>query len=96
MPDQCSAAILAFPTSSQTRLRRSLADLDEALDEQRAALAAWRAALADLRDATGGLKGSLEAYDSSLGGLATKVRTLNLEAHRLEAWADGALERVAG
>jgi hypothetical protein len=94
MPDQRSAAILAFPISSQTRLRRSLADLDVALAEQREALAAWRAALADLRGATGSLKGSLEASDGSLGGLATQVRTLNLEAHRLEAWADGALERA--
>jgi hypothetical protein len=96
MPDQHSAAILTFPTSTQTRLRRSLADLDTALAEQRTALAAWRAALADLRDVTGSIKGSLEAYDSTLGGLATQVRTLNLEAHRLEAWADSALEHAAG
>jgi hypothetical protein len=81
------------PVSAEVRLTRALNGLNEAVNAQRVAMAAWRAALGDLQTVTGRLGESLRTYHDNLGHLSTRVKSLGSEAVRLEAWADGVLAR---
>ena len=83
----------AEPTPAEARLTRALAGLNNAVNTQRAAMAAWKAALGDLRTVTGRLGTSLRTYNESLGHLDARVNTLRAEAVKLEAWADDALAK---
>jgi hypothetical protein len=75
----------------ETRLTRALANLNDALTAQRAAVAAWKSSLGELGIVTGRLGVSLRGYNESLGHLNGRVATLREEAVKLEAWADGAM-----
>jgi hypothetical protein len=104
MSERTSATIIAFPRMKaapppalpadpdpQARLQRALTALDIAVAEQRTAVAKWRESLGELRGSMHGLGQSLGAYNARLGLLADDVGGLNLEARRMEAWADGVL-----
>jgi ABC-type transporter Mla subunit MlaD len=94
-----SARIIPFPQRSAEptdpepaeRLARALKGLEDALAEQRQAVASWRAALGTLQDTVESLGDGLRRYRGSLDGLHAKVTALNAEAGRLERWANGAL-----
>ncbi|MEA2740357.1 MAG: hypothetical protein QOH05_3664 [Acetobacteraceae bacterium] len=92
-----SASIIPFPMrprpaepAPEERLARALASLNEALAEQRIAVATWRAALGDLKETTNGLQDSLQRYRTNLGSLGDSVSALRDKACALEQWADGA------
>lgn len=103
MPESMTAEILQFrtrqpappappsPTEAEARLTRALAGLNEALDAQRVAVAAWKSSLSDLSTATGQLGTSLRTYNDSLDLLDARVTTLRSHAVKLEAWADDVL-----
>ena len=93
-----SAHIIPFPTRIQPakprpeeRLARALADLNAAMEEQKAAVAAWRGALGELQTTTDGLGESLRRYQISLGALSGSVSALEGKAQLMEQWADGVL-----
>jgi hypothetical protein len=67
--------------------------LNEALAEQRVAIAAWRNALADLKGTTDGLRGSLQTYQTNLQTLGDSVSGVHAKALSLEAWADSVAAR---
>jgi ABC-type transporter Mla subunit MlaD len=92
LPDAATEAP-AEPSQAEARLSRALNGLNNALTAQRAAMDAWKSALGDLRTVTGRLGASLRSYNDSLGHLDERVKTLRTEAVKLEAWADGALEK---
>lgn len=83
--------VLAFPRRPDDRLRLALLRLEEALAEQRQAVAAWRSSLADLTEATGRLDRSLLGYGAELDSVAEAVRHADTEARRLEETADALL-----
>jgi hypothetical protein len=101
MPDSMNfdAIIIPFPSrqpapptdEGQQRLHRALMALDEAVQGQRSAVAAWRAALADLGTVMSGLGESMQRYRSSLDTLDTRVAGLHAQAVQLERTADKAL-----
>jgi hypothetical protein len=84
-PSQPAAAV------EDTRLTRALANLNDALTAQRAAVAAWKSSLGELGIVTGRLGATMRGYNESLGHLDGRVATLREEAVKLEAWADGAM-----
>ena len=98
-PKPITAEVIAFPLSRQApakdegqeRLRRALANLDDAIAGQRAAVAAWRGALADLSKVVSGLGENLQRYRGSLDTLGTRVAGLHNQAVHLERTADAAL-----
>jgi len=75
-------------TPAQLRLSRALIGLNEAVEAQREAVAAWKSALSELRTVTGRLGETMRTYHDNLGHLDTKVKTLRTESLKLEAWAD--------
>jgi hypothetical protein len=79
------------PSAAEARLSRALIGLNDALDAQRVAVAAWKSALGELRTVTGRLGSSLRSYNDSLGQLDARVGKLRSEAVKLEAWADDAI-----
>ncbi len=85
----------AQQSPDDARLAAALASLNEALDSQRTAMAAWASALGDLRDVTRRLGTSLVNYNERLSRLDGRVALLRTEAVRLERWADGVLAREA-
>ena len=88
-----SAEIIRFPKSDDgsLRLRRALQSLEQALDEQLAAVTAWRASLGELQHTMAGLGASVRRYDGSLEMLGRRVGALHGQALELEATADAAL-----
>lgn len=99
MSVQLSAIVIPFPKSrrepecdaGQMRLQRALAGLDEAIADQRAAVAAWRGALAELGSTVAGLGNSLKRYRGGLDVLNDRVAGLRAQAVQLEQTADAAL-----
>jgi hypothetical protein len=96
-PTSSTAEIIPFPIQrvaredGQERLRRALQGLDQALTQQREAVAAWRSALGELGGVVSGLGDSLRGYRSGLDTLATRVDSLHAQSVRLECIADAAL-----
>ena len=92
-----SAEIIRFPRSDDgsQRLRRALQSLEQALDEQLAAVNAWRASLGELQHTMAGLGTSVRRYDGSLDMLGRRVGALRGQALRLEATADTAIRLQA-
>ncbi len=97
-----SAEIIAFPSrqahapaaeDGQERLRRALANLEEAVAGQRAAVAAWRGALTDLGTVMHGLGESMQRYRGNLDTLGGRVAGLHAQAVQLERTADAAIAR---
>jgi len=80
--------VLAFPTREEARLRLALRRLDEALEEQRAAVAAWRAELGLLGEVTAALDDTVAAFRAELDSTAEAVRAVGDEARRLEQTAE--------
>jgi len=105
MPDSMNfdVNVIPFPSrrpmpptdEGQERLHRALLALDEAVQGQRSAVAAWRAALADLGTVMSGLGDSMQRYRSSLDTLDTRVAGLHAQAVQLERTADKALAGTA-
>ena len=97
-----TATIIPFSThrysrgsdDGQERLRRALIGLDEALVEQRAAVANWRSALSELSVVVSRLGESLQGYRGSFDMLGTSVARLRTEAVQLERTADALATRV--
>jgi chromosome segregation ATPase len=104
MHEKTTAEIIPFPARApvaepvadggQERLRQALASLNAAIEEQRAAVAAWRGALGSLRDATGSLDAGMRAYRGTLDTLRTRMTGLSRQARSLEsrigaAWPQG-------
>jgi hypothetical protein len=73
--------------AGQARLALALADLRDALDEQRRVLGEWRYAMTELSIGVVGLGYSLESYQNSLSGVQTKLKSLRAESDRLQSWA---------
>src|SRR5262249_10798551 len=73
------------------RLQRALQGLDQALADQRMAIAAWRRAIGELHSTVAGLGGSLERHRGSLDGLATRVEGLHQQAVQLARAPDLAM-----
>lgn len=88
-----SAEIIRFPKGDDgsQRLRRALQSLEQALDEQLAAVNAWRASLGELQQTMAGLGASVRRYDGSLAMLGRRVGALHGQARQLAATADAAL-----
>ena len=103
MSESATAEIIPFPArpvppapvprrkAEDERLALALANLNDALTKQRAAMAAWKASLIDLRAETERLGASLRRYNQSLSLLDTQVGALRAQAKKLESWAAGAL-----
>lgn len=102
-PTLRSADIIPFPTrpaaeavipteevTPEVRLARALASLQQALAEQRVAIAKWREVLGQLKTTTSGLHDSLQRYRTNLNKLGTSVADLHDKAQTLAEWADGA------
>jgi hypothetical protein len=70
-----------------------LVSLDQALAEQREAIAHWRSALGALHGSMEGLGQSLASYQANLGALADGVDIVNKQARSLEEWADAVLAK---
>lgn len=94
-----SADILPFPQparaaqptptpSPEERLRQALAELDTALDEQRAAVAEFRSNLVDLGGAVAGLETSLCKYACQLTTTQSDVLAAHESARKLESTAE--------
>lgn len=110
MTDSNSAEIIPFPAripvpapaappvsqrmAGDERLANAMANLNDALVRQAAAMAGWKASLTQLRTVTGQLNDSLRRYNDSLSQLDSKVGALRAQAHNLESWADEALART--
>lgn len=88
------AVLLAFPDSGERRLRIALRKVDDALAEQRLAVAGFRAQLASLQQAVIGLGESAEALNASLGDAAEETTRAQAQASRLQATAE-AMARLA-
>jgi hypothetical protein len=92
-----TAQIIRFPARKPVeslengRLTHALTNLDIALAEQKAAIAAWRQSLTELRGVVTGLGRGLTEYQASLRRLDSDVTTLNSDARAMEAWADAAI-----
>jgi hypothetical protein len=96
-PAMTSADILPFPQparaaqptpSPEERLRQALAELDTALDEQRAAVADFRSNLMDLGGAVAGLETSLGKYACQLTTTQSDVLAAHESARKLESTAE--------
>lgn len=87
MLDATEAEIVTFPRRPDDRLRLALRSLDEALAEQRAAVAEFRASLADLSEAVGGLDQGFAHYRAALDQAATETARATEAARQLEATA---------
>jgi hypothetical protein len=92
------ATIIQFPVRkpadtipADDPLTVSLANLNAALRQQRAAVTAWRSVIGELRTSTIGLHESLQRYSASLGTLGDSVSVLRGQARALEQWADNAI-----
>lgn len=89
-----SATIILFPARSrppEDRLAKALDSLNQAMAEQKAAVAAWRDVLGELKISAAKLDASLRTYRSNLTSLGTSVSALHGMAKALEARADGVL-----
>jgi chromosome segregation ATPase len=108
MSDLKTAEIIPFPSPAGTRcaiitvsppeherLVRALATLDDALNAQREAMAAWKGSLNDLRLVTGRLGTSLYRYNESLEQLDSRVGALRANATKLETWAESASAQMS-
>lgn len=82
-----AATVLAFPQTSQARLRLALQGLDRALAEQREAIALFRQELAALRGAVQGLERSTRDYQLALTDAAARTDQARLKAAELMATA---------
>jgi hypothetical protein len=90
-----TAQIIPFPlrrpvpatNDSRERLKRALAGLDEAVAEQRAAVAKWRGSLAELSTVVSRLGAGLQCYRGHLDTLSTRVARLHTQAVLLERTA---------
>jgi hypothetical protein len=98
-----SADILLFPQrapaaaptpSPEERLRLALAQLDAALDDQRAAIAEFRGHLGELGGAVSGLEDSMRKYVCQLTTTQSDVLAAQESARKLEATAGFWLERL--
>ena len=65
-----------------TRLRRAVADLRDALDEQKVEVASWRRNMKDLEFEVIDLKASLIQYGDTLSGVGGQVGRLRTACHR--------------
>ena len=95
-PARGTAPDPATPTPAEARLSRALADLNNAVTAQRAAMAIWKSSLGDLKHAMRRLNTGLRGYDDVLTRLDTRVVTLRGEAAKLERWADDSLRKGEG
>jgi hypothetical protein len=79
-------AVVAGPQRSpQDLLALALCRLDEALAQQRAAVAEWRDSLRTLAGVVGRVEGNLDAYREGLADLALGTDRLGVEMRALEA-----------
>lgn len=92
-----SAEILLFPPrapSPEERLRRALAQLDAALDEQREAVAEFQSQMGALGEAVGSLETSLRHYACQLTTTQSDVLAAQEGARQLEATAEAWMQRL--
>jgi septal ring factor EnvC (AmiA/AmiB activator) len=89
-----TAELVAFPDSTDRRLRRALRQLDAALAEQRAAIAEFRAQLGALSGAVATLGANAETLGGALAGAAVDAATAQRAARELSATAE-MMERFA-
>ena len=87
-------AVVEFPRKPEDRLRLALRRLDEALDQQRVAVAELRGSMAGLKGAVGSLGAGLLAYQGALDGAAAEVAKAHGAALELGRTAE-ALEAAA-
>lgn len=85
--DAPAAALLAFPDTTERRLRRALRALDAALAEQRQAVAGLRGQLGALSDAVIGLGNSAQTLHGSLAEAAAETEKARSAARELTATA---------
>jgi len=99
-----SAEILPFPQtaraqapapSPEERLRDALAQLDAALDDQRAAVAEFRSNLGELGGAVAGLETSLRRYACQLTTTQSDVLAAQESARKLESTAEVWMNRLS-
>ncbi len=104
MTQTISADIIPFPArpvreaqapaiTAQDRLAVALANLDQAMAEQRVAMAAWRGALDELKASARSLGDGLQRYRGTLNTLGADVAALREESVKLGEWADGVVAR---
>lgn len=83
MDDTPGTGVVGFPQRPEDRLRLAMRRLDEALAEQREAIATFRSNLGELSKAVSGVKDGLDSYQGSLSDLAVGVDRLGTEARAL-------------
>lgn len=83
-----AADILTFPASPERRLRVALRQLDQALAEQREAIAAFRTQMTALRGAVAGLGESAIKLRENLDTAGQEAEFAQAAAARLKATAD--------
>lgn len=88
------AQLLAFPDTAERRLRRALRALDDALEDQRSAVALFRAQLDELKAAVGRLGTSAQGLNGTLAETAAETARAQAAAQQLVATAE-AMEHVA-
>jgi hypothetical protein len=88
------ARLLPFPDTAARRLRCALRQLDAAMSDQKAAVAALRGHLAELNGALAGLSDRAESLKGALGGAAAEARKAQLASRELLATAE-MMERIA-
>jgi hypothetical protein len=86
--EMSDAAILDFPQRSGDRLRLALRRLDDALSEQRAAVATWRGEFAGLAGMTSRLGEALHRYHTGLDDLSLALRKVGRDVQGLDRVAD--------
>jgi septal ring factor EnvC (AmiA/AmiB activator) len=87
------AAVISFPQAPEARLRVALRQLDAALAEQRAAVAAFRRELAKLGGALSGLEVSTAELKARLAEAADDTDRAGKAARRLVATGE-AMDRL--
>lgn len=82
------AETVRLPHPPETRLRAALRALEQAMEEQRLALAEFRQGLSGLGDAVDGLGRSAARFGDALDGLGRQVDDARHAALRLDRTAD--------
>jgi len=87
-PTESADGIIAFPPSTERRLRVALRQLDQALAEQREAIAAFRTQLASLSGAVAGLGETAIELRERLGDTAQEAARAKSAAAQLQNTAN--------
>lgn len=87
-PFPATAELIAYPDSTERRLRRALRKLDAALSDQRQAVAAFRSQIGALSGAVVQLGDRAESLRGALAGAAAEAERARAASRELAATAE--------